>query len=235
MLRRHLLLFSLVLVFAISSFSQNKTELGVQFSANRDYIKILDSGWAMKNLISNASTYAFNVRHFWNSRFSIESGVQMRYRRNSTGLPVYVRSNSFSVPLKVNYHVMVSKKNRIELAPTFGLRYRIKTYNIDPMHDQGITWLPQRNTILNYEYDADFFDNSLGLVFGLGAEFKVLKSSTLRIAYLNELFFTPFYKNEIHYNDEANGDFNGRVESMGSSRNIDIQFFVPFRKIFSQK
>ena len=231
MLRRFLLLISMVLVFAISSFSQNKTELGVQFSANRDFMKILDSGWAMKNLISNSSTYAFNVRHFLNSRFSLESGVQMKYRRNSTGLPVYVRSSSLSVPLKVNYHVLVSKKNRIHLAPTFGFKYRIKTFEIDPLQDEGLTASPILNTSLNYEYDAQFYDNSLGLLFGMGAEFKVLKSSTLRIAFHNELFFKPFYRNEIRYDDEANGAFNGRVESMGSNRSIDVQFFIPFRKM----
>ncbi len=232
MLRRFLLLISMVLVLVISSFSQNKTQLGVQFSANRDFIKILDSGWAMKNFISNSSTYAFNVRHFLNPRFSIESGVQMRYRRNSTGLPVYVRSNSFSVPLKVNYHVLVSKKKKIQLAPTLGFRYRIKTFAIDDLQTNGTVYYPLNRTILDYEYDAQFYDGSLGVLFGLGAEFKVLKSATLRVAYHNELFFKPFYKNEIRYDDEANGAFNGRVESNGSNRNIDIQFFIPFRKIF---
>jgi hypothetical protein len=226
---RFFLAFILIQLF---SFGQNKTYVGVDFSASNDLFKITDSDNQLLNKPRVSGQYSILIRRDINRFLSIETGI-MRKRLvqgivfkmlPGTG---YADNHNFNIiPLKVINKIKIYKEN-IFLSTMVGVNYYMCGKQDIGSHSGKIKH--GKTDSISYEYTPQTGNkqNYTLIQLGLSVDFLILKKMILTI-YSNRYFgYEKVLTLNIKYSYNNSPYYPAQIYTTGDFWNFGVGLRYP--------
>ena len=230
---------TIIIYLLNSSYGQNKTYFGVEFSVANDIYEITDNGNYLMTIPLIDGQGGFNLRQEINRALFVEAGLILKYYWEGFGfktIPYYGSTSSdpsWIIPVRFGLNLNLYN-DKIYLVPVVGY-----SFGINPSYGYGLGYGKQVSgtTVINYYYteNPDVSRYFSLLQTGFGFEFLLFKTLVFSISTNYYKGFNKTTQLDINYTVNNSTQTTGTANSEGEFWCVSTGLKYPISNFWTMK